>query len=78
MADDDERDGVLFERGAGGLSEEIMLTINETIETVRNGGAWSAVDDILYHLDQARTLESENKRLTEANTALDIGKDVEK
>lgn len=47
-----------------------MLTINETIETVRNGGAWSAVDDILYHLDQARTLESENKRLTEANTAI--------
>jgi len=47
-----------------------MMSINETIETVRNGGAWSAVDDILYHLESARTLESENKRLTESNTAI--------
>lgn len=47
-----------------------MKNVNEVIEAVKNGGMWMVVDDILYHLDQARTLESENKRLTEANTAI--------
>lgn len=47
-----------------------MKSVNETIEAVKNGGMWMVVDDILYHLDQARTLEAENKRLTEANSVL--------
>lgn len=47
-----------------------MKSVNETIEAVKNGGMWMVVDDILYHLEQARALESENKRLTEANSAL--------
>ena len=47
-----------------------MKSLNETIEEVRKGAAWLVTEELLYYLDQARTLSSENKRLTESVTKI--------
>ncbi|MBQ6503712.1 MAG: hypothetical protein IJI57_07350 [Flexilinea sp.] len=47
-----------------------MKTLDETIETIRNGGAWSITEDILFHLENCRPIEYENKELKKNVTEL--------
>ena len=47
-----------------------MKTLDETIREIKDGGTWNVMTEILFYLDQYRSVQQENKHLQKSVTTL--------